>query len=353
MSTPAILVTGGAGFIGSALVRRLASRGHKRIIVLDKLGYSASREAIAGPVQDGVCRLVTGDIGDRKLVADLLDTHRPEIVFHLAAETHVDRSIGDPRPFLESNICGTFELLEAVRAHLARPGISRDAFRLVHVSTDEVYGELGAEEERFDEGSPYRPRSPYAASKAASDHLARAWFATYRVPVIVTNCTNNYGPYQFPEKLIPLMILKAIAGQTLPVYGRGEQVRDWLHVDDHADALIRIGRAGKPGETYLIGARNERRNIDMVRAICASLDTLVPDSAPHDRLISFVEDRPGHDFRYAIDPQKTETELGWRASIPLDKGIQETVAWYLSNSEWWRPIAAQRYAGERLGLVGS
>jgi dTDP-glucose 4,6-dehydratase len=293
---------------------------------------------------------VHGDFGDAALVDRLLAEHQPRAVVNFAAESHVDRSIHGPGEFIQTNIVGTFHLLESVRAYWGGlPEDAKAAFRLVHVSTDEVYGSLG-DDGLFTETTRYDPSSPYSASKAASDHLASAWARTYGLPVVITNCSNNYGPCQFPEKLIPLVILNAIHGKPLPVYGDGANVRDWLHVDDHARALILALTHGQPGETYNVGGRNERRNIEVVRRICAVLDELRPQGAPHDRLITFVRDRPGHDQRYAIDAGKIERGLGWRARESFDSGIEKTVAWYLANEWWWRPLREKVYAGERLGL---
>ena len=291
------------------------------------------------------------DICDAAAVALLFERHAPDAIIHLAAESHVDRSISGPGVFLQTNVIGTFTILEAVRAYLAGSGKAKaDSFRMIHVSTDEVYGSL-ADEGLFTEETPYDPSSPYSASKAASDHLAKAWWRTYGVPVISTNCSNNYGPYHFPEKLIPLMILSALEGRSLPVYGDGANVRDWLYVDDHARALALILEHGRPGETYNIGGRNERKNLQVVQRICEVMDGLNPGGAPHVRLISFVADRPGHDRRYAIDATKLETELGWRARETFETGLEKTVAWFLANDAWWRPLRRDVYGGQRLGLI--
>ena len=343
------IVTGGAGFIGSALCRRLLAEPGQQVVVVDKLTYAASRASIDPLIAPGRLRLVEADIADAGAMASVFEDARPDTVYHLAAETHVDRSIDGAAPFIETNVGGTFTLLETARAYLATGG-APDGFRFLHVSTDEVFGALGPEG-AFDETTPYDPSSPYSASKAASDHLVRAWHRTYGLPVLITNCTNNYGPRQFPEKLIPLMIQRALAGLTLPVYGDGLQVRDWLHVDDHAEALVTVAKLGRPGETYAVGARCERTNLDLVQTLCAALDRLRPAGAPHSRRITHVEDRPGHDRRYAIDPSRIEAELGWRPAVDFEDGLAATVAWYLDNVAWWRPLTERVYAGERLGQV--
>lgn len=346
-----ILVTGGAGFIGSALVRHLTVSEDAEVVVLDKMTYSSSRESLTPALASGRARLEVQDICDGEALSRLFDVERPDTVFHLAAETHVDRSIGSPSPFIQTNIVGTFALLEAARGyHSHLDDATRAAFRIIHVSTDEVFGSLGSHG-AFDETSPYDPSSPYAASKAASDLIVRAWHRTYGLPVIITNCSNNYGPYQFPEKLIPLMILKALERAALPVYGDGSNVRDWLHVDDHVRALCLIARRGRTGETYAIGARSERTNLDVVQTLCRHLDQLRPGGPPHSRLIELVKDRPGHDQRYAIDPSKLETQLGWHAAETFETGLEKTIAWYLANPDWWRPLRERVYRGERLGLV--
>jgi dTDP-glucose 4,6-dehydratase len=333
-----VLITGGAGFIGSAVIRRAITVLGWKVLNVDKLTYAAHlgslREVEASPLY----RLAKIDICDAPALAGQFAAFEPDAVMHLAAESHVDRSITGSRAFIETNVMGTHSLLEAARAHWsALPEPRKSAFRLVHVSTDEVYGSLG-DDGLFTETTRYDPSSPYSASKAASDHLASAWARTYGLPVVITNCSNNYGPCQFPEKLIPLVILNALHGKPLPVYGDGANVRDWLHVDDHARALVLALTHGQPGETYNVGGRNERRNIEVVRRICAVLDDMHPQGAPHDRLITFVKDRPGHDQRYAIDAGKLERELGWRACESFDSGIEKTVAWYLANEWWWRPL---------------
>ena len=344
-----IIVTGGAGFIGSALVRHLVTDGHD-VLTIDSLTYAGNRASLCDVEDDPHHRFLHADICDADAMKAAFTDFRPERVMHLAAESHVDRSITGAADFVQTNIVGTFTLLEAARRYwLELIDAEKEAFRFLHVSTDEVYGSLGADG-LFHETTPYDPSSPYSASKAASDHLAKAWHRTYGLPVIVSNCSNNYGPYHFPEKLIPLTILNALAGRALPIYGAGENIRDWLYVEDHARALDLIAAKGLPGETYNVGGRNERRNIDVVRRICAVLDDCRPAGAPHDRLIEFVTDRPGHDARYAIDATRLETELGWRAEETFDTGIAKTVQWYLDNDWWWRPLS-DRYDGERLGLT--
>ncbi|NUP71808.1 MAG: dTDP-glucose 4,6-dehydratase [Gemmatimonadaceae bacterium] len=351
MTSERFLVTGGAGFIGSAFVRRAVREGH-RVLNLDKLTYAGSLLSVAEVSDSPTYEHVRGDIGDRALVRALLARFRPTAIVHLAAESHVDRSIDAPAAFIETNVVGTFALLaEALDHWRALADDERTRFRFLHVSTDEVFGTLGATG-RFDERSPYQPNSPYSASKAAADHLARAWFHTYGLPVVTTNCTNNYGPYQFPEKLIPLIILRALAGRPLPVYGTGANVRDWLFVDDHVDALLLAATGGRPGETYGVGGNAERSNLEVVREVCRVLDALVPNRAVPDRasLIEFVVDRPGHDFRYAMDTTKIARELGWQPRESFTSGIERTVAWYLANDAWCRAVqGAGGYAGDRLG----
>ena len=338
-----ILVTGGAGFIGSAVVRLAISRGHE-VVNLDALTYAACLENVAAVSGSALYSFEQADIGDRAALDRVFATHRPDRVMHLAAESHVDRSIDGPADFIETNITGTFNMLEAARAYAAPEG-----FRFHHISTDEVFGSLG-ETGQFSETTPYDPRSPYSASKAASDHLVRAWAETYGLPVVMTNCSNNYGPYHFPEKLIPVVILNALAGKPVPVYGAGLNVRDWLYVEDHADALLCVLEKGKLGRSYNIGGENEVRNIDIVHKICALLDEMHPIGAPHARLITHVSDRPGHDARYAIDPSRIREELGWRPSVTLDEGLRKTVRWYLDNEAWWKPLQARAGVGQRLGV---
>lgn len=344
-----IIVTGGAGFIGSALVRHLVQNGHE-VLTVDALTYAGNRASLRDVEAEPRHHFLHADICDRSRMEAAFAEFRPARVMHLAAESHVDRSITGAADFVQTNIVGTFTLLEAARSYWqGLEPAAKEAFRFLHVSTDEVYGSLGTDG-LFHETTPYDPSSPYSASKAASDHLAKAWHRTYGLPVVVSNCSNNYGPYHFPEKLIPLTILNALAGRSLPVYGAGENVRDWLYVEDHARALDLIAAKGQPGETYNVGGRNEQRNIDVVRRICAVLDECAAAGAPHDRLITFVTDRPGHDERYAIDATRLESELGWKAQETFDTGIVKTVRWYLENDWWWRPLR-ERYDGERLGLT--
>lgn len=344
-----VLVTGGAGFIGSAVCRHfILNLGHE-VVVLDKLTYAGNLNSLALVASDARYAFEQLDICDAFGLKTIFSKYRPDAVVHLAAESHVDRSISGSTVFVQTNVVGTFALLEACRAYLdENKQLSKDAFRFIHVSTDEVYGSLG-ETGMFTETTPYDPSSPYSATKAASDHIARAWHRTYGLPVIVSNCSNNYGPYQFPEKLIPLTVLNALDSKPLPVYGNGSNVRDWLYVDDHARALGLILQKGSPGETYNVGGRNERRNIDVVKQICECLDELRSSSGRHDRFISYVTDRPGHDQRYAIDASKLEDDLGWRATETFETGIKKTVRWYIEHSEWWKPLR-EKYRGERLGL---
>ncbi|MQT14258.1 dTDP-glucose 4,6-dehydratase [Segnochrobactrum spirostomi] len=348
-----IIVTGGAGFIGSALCRHLARETEAEIVNVDKLTYAGNLASLTEIGNHPRYRFVKEDICDYGAMASLIEEVKPDGIMHLAAESHVDRSIAGSKAFVETNVLGTHALLEGARRYWSGlSGPAKENFRFLHVSTDEVYGSLGPDG-LFTETTPYDPSSPYSASKAASDHLAIAWQRTYGLPVVVSNCSNNYGPYHFPEKLIPLVILNALDGKPLPVYGDGSNVRDWLYVEDHARALHLILSKGRPGETYNVGGRNERSNIEVVRTICATLDRLRPTGAPHDRLITFVTDRPGHDHRYAIDATKLETELGWRARETFETGLARTVRWYLDNEWWWRPLRDGVYGGERLGLVGT
>ena len=349
-----ILVTGGAGFIGSALCCHLLGGTDARVVNVDKLTYAANLASLAEVENSDRYTFVQADIADRAAMDALFDAHRPDAVMHLAAESHVDRSITGAEPFIHTNVVGTFVLLEAALRHWrGLEGAARERFRFLHVSTDEVYGSLG-DEGLFTESTAYDPRSPYSASKAASDHFASASFHTYGLPVVISNCSNNYGPYHFPEKLIPLVILNAMEGRPLPVYGDGGNVRDWLYVDDHVRALELIVRQGRPGETYNVGGRNERRNLQVVETVCDLLDELAPDAGigSRRRLITFVPDRPGHDRRYAIDASKLEAELGWRALETFETGLRKTVQWYLERRDWWEPLRA-RYAGERLGLAST
>jgi len=346
-----VLVTGGAGFIGSAVCRHFVLDLNYEVVVVDKITYAGNLASLAPVAASSQYAFEKHDICDADAVEEIFAKHQPDAVVHLAAESHVDRSISGSDVFLETNVVGTFILLEAARRYVAsRRTKNLIDFRFIHVSTDEVYGSLG-NEGLFTETTAYDPSSPYSATKAASDHLAKAWQRTHGLPVIVTNCSNNYGPYHFPEKLIPLTILNALDRKPLPVYGDGSNVRDWLYVEDHARALGTILAKGRPGETYNIGGRNERRNIEVVRQICTWMDLLHPCNTSCHDLISFVADRPGHDQRYAIDATKLESELGWRAQETFETGIEKTVRWYLERSDWWRPLRDRVYSGERLGLV--
>ena len=342
-----ILITGGAGFIGSAVVRLAIARGH-RVINVDALTYAACLDNVASVADHPNYCFEHCDIRDRAGLDRVFATHRPDIVMHLAAESHVDRSIDGPADFIETNIVGTFHMLEAARTYWIGAG-KPDTFRFHHISTDEVFGSLGPSGQ-FTETTPYDPRSPYSASKAGSDHLVRAWHETYGLPVVLTNCSNNYGPYHFPEKLIPVIILNALAGKPIPVYGAGENIRDWLYVEDHADALLTVVTAGHIGRSCNIGGENEARNIDIVHKICAILDAKRPTDHPYADLITFVTDRPGHDMRYAIDPTRIRDELGWRPSVTLDQGLEKTVQWYLDNEAWWKPLQSRDGVGMRLGI---
>jgi len=342
-----LLVTGGAGFIGSAVVRLAVSRGHE-VVNLDSLTYAACLENVASVATSPLYRFEKADIRDRAALDRIFAAHAPDAVMHLAAESHVDRSIDGPGAFIETNINGTYQMLEAARAYWYRAG-SPAGFRFHHISTDEVFGSLGPTGQ-FTEDTPYAPNSPYSASKAASDHLVRAWYETYGLPVVMTNCSNNYGPYHFPEKLIPVVILNALRGLPIPVYGTGANVRDWLYVEDHADALLLVVEKGRPGRSYNIGGENERRNIDLVSTICAILDARRPKATRYADQITFVEDRRGHDARYAIDPARLRTELGWRPSVTVEEGLERTVRWYLDNEAWWQSLLARKGVGVRLGM---
>lgn len=345
-----VLVTGGAGFIGSAVVRHLILDKGYEVLTVDKLTYAGTLTSLRTVNGHPGHRFLKADICDSSAISSAFESFRPQRVMHLAAESHVDRSITGARDFVETNVLGTFNMLECARHFWSslQPD-EKEAFRFLHVSTDEVYGSLG-EEGLFTEETPYDPSSPYSASKASSDHLAKAWARTYGLPVVISNCSNNYGPYHFPEKLIPLVILNALEGKPLPIYGNGANVRDWLYVEDHARALDLISEKGRIGETYNVGGRNERRNIDVVERICALMDDLNPAGAPHARLITYVTDRPGHDARYAIDATKLNVELGWTAQENFDTGIEKTIKWFLDNRWWWEPLR-QGYSGKRLGLI--
>ena len=343
-----LLVTGGAGFIGSAVVRLAVGQGHE-VVNLDALTYAACLENVASVAQAPGYRFVRADIRDRAALDAVFAEHAPDAVMHLAAESHVDRSIDGPGTFIDTNVTGTYTLLEAARAYWTQAG-RPEAFRFHHISTDEVFGSLGPTG-KFTEDTPYDPRSPYSASKAASDHLVRAWHHTYGLPTVLSNCSNNYGPFHFPEKLIPVVILNALAGRPIPVYGAGLNVRDWLYVEDHAEALLTVLQRGRVGRSYNIGGDNEARNIDLVRTICAILDEKRPEGAPHADLIAFVADRPGHDARYAIDAARIRDELGWRPSVTLAEGLERTVEWYLDNEAWWRALQSRDGVGRRLGVT--
>ena len=348
-----LLVTGGYGFIGSAVVRHaIRFTGHE-VINVDKLTYAASEEALEEARGHPRHHFVHADIADAAAMARVFAEYRPDAVMHLAAESHVDRAIDGPAPFIQTNIVGTYTLLEAARRYWETlNGAAKEQFRFHHVSTDEVFGTLRTDDPPFHEQTAYDPRSPYSASKAASDHLVRAWHHTYGLPTLVSNTTNNYGPWQFPEKLIPLVLLNALESKPLPIYGDGAQRRDWLYVEDHAAALLQVVERGQPGATYCIGGRQPRCNIDVVRAICAALDAIEPDPAgPRERLIQFVADRPGHDFRYEIDPGASEAALQWRAGHDFERGIEKTIAWYLNHRPWWQAIRSGRYTGQRLGTA--
>lgn len=346
-----ILVTGGCGFIGSAVVRHLIRATGHSVINVDKMTYAASEAALEEAAISPRHMLLRADIADHAAITAIFATHQPDAVMHLAAETHVDRSIDGPGPFIHSNVVGTYTLLDVARAHWSALDPARKAaFRFHHISTDEVFGALGPNDPPFNEHTPYDPRSPYSASKAASDHLVRAWHHTYGLPSIVSNTVNNYGPWHFPEKLIPLVLLNALEGRDLPVYGDGSNMRDWLFVEDHAEGLVAVVERGEIGATYCLGARQPRTNLQVVQAICAALDARLPDPAgPRSRLIRFVADRPGHDFRYEIDPSHAERSIGWKPAHDFSTGLDRTIDWYLANRPWWEPIRAARYGGQRLG----
>ena len=346
-----LLITGGAGFIGSAVVRQAIREGHS-VVNLDALTYAACLENVASVAQSPNYAFEQADIRDRAALDRIFATHQPDAVMHLAAESHVDRSIDGPADFIETNINGTFNMLEAARAYWVARG-KPEGFRFHHISTDEVFGSLPADPAvKFTEDTPYDPRSPYSASKAASDHLVRAWHETYGLPVVLTNCSNNYGPFHFPEKLIPVVILNALAGKPLPIYGKGDNIRDWLYVEDHADALLTVVLKGAVGRSYNIGGENERTNLELVRTLCAILDEKRPAAKPYAEQITFVTDRPGHDARYAIDPNRIRTELGWHPSVTVEEGLARTVQWYLDNEAWWRPLLERAGVGTRLGTQG-
>jgi dTDP-glucose 4,6-dehydratase len=351
-SMKTVLVTGGLGFIGSNFIRLLLSENSsQRVINLDKQTYAGNPENLADLESDDRYQAVIGDIGDEGVVSRILDEHQPDAVVNFAAESHVDRSIDGPEPFVQTNVLGTLRLLEASRKFLA--GLASDkseAFRFLHVSTDEVYGSLGPDDPAFCETTPYAPNSPYSASKAGADHLVRSYHHTYGFPVLTTNCSNNYGPYQFPEKLIPLMILNACEGKSLPLYGDGANIRDWLHVEDHCSGILAVLHKGRLGETYCIGGNSEKTNLEIVDAICKLLDERRPEKAPHDQLKTFVKDRPGHDRRYAIDCSKIKEELGWEPCYSFEEGIAQTVDWYLENSTWCENVTSGNYQRERLGI---
>jgi dTDP-glucose 4,6-dehydratase len=345
-----LLVTGGAGFIGSAVIRQAITDGHD-VVNIDKLTYAANLESLRDFTNSPQYSFENVDICDKEEVDRVFSEHAPQGIMHLAAESHVDRSIDGPDAFMQTNIIGTFNLLQAARKYRDQlPADSADGFRFHHVSTDEVYGDLSETDPAFEETTSYDPSSPYSASKAASDHLVRAWARTFGLPVLITNCSNNYGPYQFPEKLIPVVILKALHGEQIPVYGKGDNIRDWLYVDDHADALLAVLQRGTPGETYNIGGNNERSNLELVTTLCGMMDEkLSKPEKTHEGLIEFVTDRPGHDRRYAINASKIESELGWVPKITWDEGFQKTLDWYIENEWWWRPLVEEGAFGKRIG----
>lgn len=348
------LITGGAGFIGSAVVRELIHNTGHRVVNVDKLTYAGNLESLASVENSERYTFVQADICDAPAMQQLFEQHQPDVVMHLAAESHVDRSIDGPAEFIQTNVVGTAVLLETARAYWKKlqqqNAVKAEAFRFHHISTDEVYGDLEGTDDLFTETTPYAPSSPYSASKASSDHLVRVWQRTYGLPTLVTNCSNNYGPYHFPEKLIPLMILNALAGKPLPVYGDGQQIRDWLYVEDHARALIKVATEGQAGETYNIGGHNEKANLTVVETLCDLLQELVPKESSYRELITFVTDRPGHDVRYAIDASKIERELGWKPEETFETGLRKTVKWYLANESWWKRVQDGSYQGQRLGI---
>lgn len=351
-----IMVTGGCGFIGSALIRHILRTTDARVVNLDKMTYAATPEALEECVEAELYHFVLGDIADRDAVRQVFETHAPDGIIHLAAESHVDRSIDGPDAFINTNVVGTFVLLDEARQYLASLDEAKQSrFRFHHVSTDEVYGSLSETDPAFSETTAYNPRSPYSASKAASDHLVQAWHETYGLPIVLTNCSNNYGPWQFPEKLIPVIVINALEGKPLPVYGEGRNIRDWLHVEDHARALWTVFDQGKIGERYNVGGKAERRNIDVVKAICAILNDLKPrsDGKSYAEQISFVTDRPGHDLRYAIDCSRIEAGLGWHSHVSFEQGLQQTIQWYLDHESWWRQIRDKTYDGRRLGMASA
>jgi len=352
MANKTFLITGGAGFIGSAVVRELIQNSTHRVVNVDKLTYAGNLESLVNVETSERYAFVQADICDAPAMQQLFEQHQPDVVMHLAAESHVDRSIDGPAEFIQTNVVGTTVLLEAARSYWnSLEGERRDAFRFHHISTDEVYGDLEGTDGLFTEETSYAPSSPYSASKASSDHLVRAWQRTYGLPTLVTNCSNNYGPYHFPEKLIPLMILNALAGKPLPVYGDGQQIRDWLYVEDHARALIKVATEGEIGETYNIGGHNEKANLTVVETLCDLLQELVPQEQSYRELITFVTDRPGHDVRYAIDASKIERELGWTPEETFETGLRKTVQWYLANETWWKRVQDGSYQGQRLGSL--
>ncbi|MBE0398974.1 dTDP-glucose 4,6-dehydratase [Halomonas sp. AOP12-C2-37] len=349
------LITGGAGFIGSAVIRELIQNTNHRVVNVDKLTYAGNLESLANVEASGHYAFVQADICDANIMQQLFEQYQPDVVMHLAAESHVDRSIDGPSEFIQTNVIGTAVLLEAARSYWnglqQQDAVKANAFRFHHISTDEVYGDLDGTDDLFTEDTSYAPSSPYSASKASSDHLVRAWQRTYSLPTLVTNCSNNYGPFHFPEKLIPLMILNALAGKPMPIYGDGQQIRDWLFVEDHARALIKVANEGQVGETYNIGGHNEKANLTVVETLCDLLQELVPRKSSYRDLITFVTDRPGHDVRYAIDASKVERELGWVPNETFETGLRKTVQWYLANETWWKRVQDGSYQGQRLGSL--